>query len=176
MPSSIIVVTTPVTLTAPRDTCSPGFLTCQLLFGSLWSVVTATAIAPRAISSDQHIVASRHTSYPGGGIYVDLATTFGSGASEILIRRKAYLLLFSVFSFIVLSMVTHMRHTRAHTANRRSHHALKAPSMILCKETGLYRGKHVMCAITGKYKGRVVVDMQKKIDKKKAKRDARAGR
>lgn len=68
-------------------------------------------------------------------------------------------------------MVTHMRHTRSQTGSRRSHHALKAPSVTLCKDCGQPKGKHLMCANCGKYKGKVVVDMQKKIDKKHAKKE-----
>ena len=68
-------------------------------------------------------------------------------------------------------MVNHMRHTRAHTANRRSHHALKSPSVTLCKDCGMPKAKHIMCANCGRYKGKVIVDITKKIDKKHAKKE-----
>ncbi len=68
-------------------------------------------------------------------------------------------------------MVTHMRHTRSQTGSRRSHHALKSPSVTLCKDCGQPKAKHVMCTTCGKYKSKVVVDMQKTIDKKHAKKE-----
>lgn len=66
-------------------------------------------------------------------------------------------------------MVVRMRHTRSHTANRRSHHALKSPEMAVCKNCGAMHRPHHMCLACGFYNGRVVIDM-------KAKADARAAR
>jgi len=63
-------------------------------------------------------------------------------------------------------MVVRMRHTRAHTANRRAHHALKAPQLSKCKECGSLHVMHRMCENCGKYRTRTVVDMQKKVAKK----------
>ncbi len=63
-------------------------------------------------------------------------------------------------------MVVRMRHTRAHTGNRRSHHALKARGYILDPETGHPRLKHRASPITGDYKGRKVSTLTKKIDNK----------
>lgn len=63
-------------------------------------------------------------------------------------------------------MVNHMRHTRGHTRNRRSHHALKATGTILCVDCGQPKRKHVACASCGKYKGRDVLAKQAKADKK----------
>ncbi len=66
-------------------------------------------------------------------------------------------------------MVVRMRHTRSHTKNRRSHHALTAPEMAVCKNcSGLHRPHH-MCLHCGFYNGRQVIDL-------KAKNDARAAR
>lgn len=65
-------------------------------------------------------------------------------------------------------MVVRMRHTRAHTANRRSHHALAEQSLAKC-ECGAVRVSHRACATCGRYKGRVVVDMAAKANKKAAK-------
>ncbi len=58
-----------------------------------------------------------------------------------------------------------MRHTRAHTANRRSHHALKAQKLAVC-ECGAPRVSHRACAACGRYRGRVVIDMAARVAKK----------
>jgi large subunit ribosomal protein L32 len=67
-----------------------------------------------------------------------------------------------------------MRHTRAHTGNRRSHHALKAASFVLCKDCGQPKSKHVVCASCGKYKGREVINVLAKAHKKAEKREKTA--
>ena len=66
-------------------------------------------------------------------------------------------------------MVVRMRHTRSHTANRRSHHALKAPTLATCKNCGATHRPHHMCLECGFYNGRQVVDL-------KAKKEARETR
>ena len=66
-----------------------------------------------------------------------------------------------------------MRHTRSHTANRRSHHALKAQVISLCSECGAPRMNHTICLNCGKYKGKVVVDVQAALAKKDKKMKAR---
>lgn len=66
-------------------------------------------------------------------------------------------------------MVIRMRHTRAHTGNRRSHHGLKAPTLSKCTHCGAARRPHHMCLECGYYNGRQVMD----IAGEKAKRDAR---
>lgn len=71
-------------------------------------------------------------------------------------------------------MVIRMRHTRAHTANRRSHHALKAGSMTTCSNCGSLRKPHTACASCGMYRGRKVIDVVGKIEKRQAK--AKAGK
>jgi large subunit ribosomal protein L32 len=58
-------------------------------------------------------------------------------------------------------MVVRMRHTRAHTANRRSHHALKNRSLATC-ECGAVRVSHRACPTCGRYNGRVAVDLAAK--------------
>jgi len=72
-------------------------------------------------------------------------------------------------------MVIRMRHTRAHTANRRSHHALKTPTLAVCANCGAKHRPHHMCLECGFYKGRMVVDMATKTQARearlKAKRD-----
>ena len=66
-------------------------------------------------------------------------------------------------------MVIRMRHTRAHTKNRRSHHALKAATLAVCKNCGSEHRPHHMCLDCGFYKGRQVIDLAAK----KAKRNER---
>lgn len=62
-----------------------------------------------------------------------------------------------------------MRHTRSHTANRRSHHALKAPTLSVCGHCGASHRPHHMCLSCGYYNGRQVMDLTTE----KTKRDAR---
>ena len=62
-----------------------------------------------------------------------------------------------------------MRHTRAHTANRRSHHALKGGKFSPCPDCGAMRMPHRVCYACGKYRGRQVIDVMKKVNKKAAK-------
>ncbi len=62
-----------------------------------------------------------------------------------------------------------MRHTRAHSANRRSHHAISAETLTTCTHCGASRRQHHMCLSCGYYNGRQVVDLTTE----KAKRDAR---
>jgi len=65
-------------------------------------------------------------------------------------------------------MVVRMRHTRAHTANRRSHHALEAPTLATCANCGSHHRPHHMCQACGFYKGRLVIDMQAKTEARTA--------
>lgn len=65
-----------------------------------------------------------------------------------------------------------MRHTRAHTGNRRSHHALTAPAISNGPTDGLAH-RHRVSPITGKYKGVQVLDMTKGEAKKTAKAEAK---
>lgn len=62
-----------------------------------------------------------------------------------------------------------MRHTRSHTRNRRSHHALKNPALTTDSKTGTVHLRHRASATTGQYKGVTVIDMDKKIAKKEKK-------
>ncbi len=69
-------------------------------------------------------------------------------------------------------MVVRMRHTRSHTGNRRSHHALKGQGVTLCKDCGQPKLPHRMCAGCGKYKGKEVVNTIAKAEKKSKKQKA----
>ncbi len=62
-----------------------------------------------------------------------------------------------------------MRHTRAHSGNRRSHHALKETNLASCAHCGASRRPHHMCLECGYYNGRQVVDLKAE----KAKREVR---
>ncbi|MDO8521569.1 MAG: 50S ribosomal protein L32 [bacterium] len=66
-----------------------------------------------------------------------------------------------------------MRHTRAHTANRRSHHGLKGSRFVACKDCGAQHLMHRVCLQCGKYRGRLVVDVLKKTVKAAKKAEAR---
>ncbi|MCF7816025.1 MAG: 50S ribosomal protein L32 [Candidatus Pacebacteria bacterium] len=66
-------------------------------------------------------------------------------------------------------MVIRMRHTRSHTGNRRSHHALKAINLSKCSNCSAAHRQHHMCLSCGYYNGRQVMDLTAE----KAKRDAR---
>lgn len=70
-------------------------------------------------------------------------------------------------------MVIRMRHTRAHTANRRSHHALKGVNLAVCKNCGANHRPHHMCLDCGYYKGRQVMDLATKKTERDARRQAR---
>lgn len=62
-------------------------------------------------------------------------------------------------------MVIRMRHTRAHTKNRRSHHALKANTIETDPKTKVTHLRHRASLETGTYRGRQVIDMVKKAGK-----------
>jgi large subunit ribosomal protein L32 len=53
-------------------------------------------------------------------------------------------------------MSIRMRHTRGHTNNRRSHHALKGGLIVKDKESGNLRLPHRIDEKTGMYRGRQV--------------------
>lgn len=69
-------------------------------------------------------------------------------------------------------MTVRMRHTRSHTNNRRSHHALEKPA--LAKETsGSVHLRHRLNPKTGTYRGRKVLDLTSKLDKRAKKTKAK---
>lgn len=59
-------------------------------------------------------------------------------------------------------MVVRMRHTRAHTANRRSHHALKAANLVECKNCKALKASHHVCDACGFYRGKKVITVKTK--------------
>jgi ribosomal protein L32 len=62
-------------------------------------------------------------------------------------------------------MSVRMRHTRAHTANRRSHHALSEPAVSNDAKDGAHL-RHRVSPITGKYKGEQILNATAKVSKK----------
>ncbi len=66
-------------------------------------------------------------------------------------------------------MVVRMRHTRAHTANRRSHHALKGQRFSKCAKCGADHLRHRVCLACGTYKGKEVINVLAKVNKRTAK-------
>ena len=66
-------------------------------------------------------------------------------------------------------MSVRMRHTRSHTRNRRSHHALSGTNVITDKESGALRLPHRLDESTGMYRGKQIVTKKevKKVEKKK---------
>ncbi|MFM2394709.1 MAG: ribosomal protein large subunit ribosomal protein [Bacteroidota bacterium] len=70
-------------------------------------------------------------------------------------------------------MVIRMRHTKGHTGNRRSHHALKNRTLAIDPETGTKHLRHRVNPTTGMYKGRQVLNIVKKVEKKQKKAKAK---
>ncbi len=68
-------------------------------------------------------------------------------------------------------MSVRMRHTREHTRNRRSHHALSEVSLTRDKKTGAPARRHRVSPITGMYKGKQILDVTKKALKKEKKKE-----
>lgn len=73
-----------------------------------------------------------------------------------------------------------MRHTRSHTNNRRSHHALSASSLVIDKESGALRLPHRLDESTGMYRSKQILpkkvmkakaDHDKKVEKEKKEHD-----
>lgn len=62
-------------------------------------------------------------------------------------------------------MVVRMRHTRAHTANRRSHHALEDARLSKCVKCSALHVRHVACANCGTYRGKEIKTVVKALTK-----------
>lgn len=58
-----------------------------------------------------------------------------------------------------------MRHTRSHTKNRRSHHALIRPALSK-DESGNFHLRHRLSKTTGMYRGKKIIDLAAKLEKK----------
>jgi len=63
-------------------------------------------------------------------------------------------------------MSIRMRHTRSHTKNRRSHHALKGSTFSKCKNCSNLHIRHTACVNCGSYRGNQIINVVKKIEKK----------
>ncbi len=70
-------------------------------------------------------------------------------------------------------MVVRMRHTRSHTRNRRSHHALSGLPIAVDGKTGVPHLRHHVSLTTGMYRGRQVIDVMKRVEKKTSKKVAK---
>ena len=63
-------------------------------------------------------------------------------------------------------MVVRMRHTRAHTANRRSHHKVEQSTLTKDAKSGVVHIRHRVSLEDGRYRGRQVIDIVKATTKK----------
>ena len=70
-------------------------------------------------------------------------------------------------------MVVRMRSTKSHTANRRSHHALKSTNFSACEKCKARKLRHSVCVSCGFYRGRQVLNLVKKVEKKQKKAKAK---
>ena len=70
-------------------------------------------------------------------------------------------------------MVVRMRHTKSHTKNRRSHHALESTSFSKCENCVALKRRHTVCGSCGFYRGKKVLDLIKKTEKKQKKAKAK---
>ncbi len=70
-------------------------------------------------------------------------------------------------------MVIRMRHTKSHTKNRRSHHALKTTNFTKCENCKESKIRHTVCFSCGFYRGKKILDLIKKEEKKQKKAKAK---
>lgn len=61
--------------------------------------------------------------------------------------------------------------TRRRTRSRRAHLALKQVKLITCPKCKKATKPHISCPFCGYYKGRMVIDIEKKLAKKRSKRE-----
>ncbi|HNW20049.1 MAG TPA: 50S ribosomal protein L32 [bacterium] len=57
-------------------------------------------------------------------------------------------------------MVQMKKRTKSETRGRRSHHALKAKTLVKCPQCGQMALPHTACAFCGTYKGRQVIKVK----------------
>jgi large subunit ribosomal protein L32 len=70
-------------------------------------------------------------------------------------------------------MVVRMRHTKSHTKNRRSHHALASTNFASCTNCKAPKMRHTVCKACGFYRGSKVLDLIKQAEKKQKKEKAK---
>jgi large subunit ribosomal protein L32 len=66
-----------------------------------------------------------------------------------------------------------MRHTKSHTKNRRSHHALVGANLAVCTNCKEPKMRHTVCKSCGFYRGAKVLDLIKQAEKKQKKEKAK---
>lgn len=71
-------------------------------------------------------------------------------------------------------MSVRMRHTRSHTRNRRSHHALQGPRISACSKCKAPHVRHRMCAQCGTYRGKEVVDVMAQVTRQAERKKRKA--
>lgn len=71
-------------------------------------------------------------------------------------------------------MSVRMRHTRSHTKNRRSHHALEQVRLSKCANCESLHVRHRACGDCGQYRGRQVVDVAGQNKRRAARARAKA--
>ena len=71
-------------------------------------------------------------------------------------------------------MVVRMRHTRAHTANRRSHHALKGVRVSKCLKCSTPHIRHQVCSNCGTYRGKEVLKIVKTLAKNTKRKEVKS--
>ena len=62
-------------------------------------------------------------------------------------------------------MVQMKKRTKSETRGRRSHHALKAKTLVKCPQCGQMALPHTACAFCGTYKGRQVIKVKSAANK-----------
>ncbi len=70
-------------------------------------------------------------------------------------------------------MVVRMRHTKSHTKNRRSHHALSSVAFAICSNCKARKLRHTVCKECGFYRNMKVLDLVKATEKKQKREKAK---
>jgi large subunit ribosomal protein L32 len=70
-------------------------------------------------------------------------------------------------------MTVRMRHTKGHTGNRRSHHALSGPRLSTCVSCGGKHVRHRACQTCGLYRGRTVINVRGRQERALARKQAK---